>query len=66
MKPKPTLKNFSILMLNLAVIGAFSVILAIAVTGMIEPPAGNLYFGNACPKSHDLDGNTEVAHAYNH
>ena len=64
MKQKPTLKGFSILMLNLAVIGAFGVILAIAVVGMIEPPAGNMYFGNACPQSHDLGGNTEVARVY--
>ena len=64
MKQKPTIKGFATLMLNLAVIGSFGIILAIAVVGMIQPPAGNLYFGNACPQTHDLSGNTEVARVY--
>ena len=58
-----TKAGFSILLINIIVTGAFGVLLAYAIVGMIEP-AGNLYFGNACPSVTDLNQSTEVARVY--
>ena len=40
------MKNFCLMILNFAAAGALGILLAYAVVGTIEPPAGNQYFGS--------------------
>ena len=46
------MKTLPALLMNILVIGAFGILLAYAIVGMIQPPAGNLYFGipASCPQ----------------